>query len=432
MLAFAVALSLHRPMSMHAPRVLLRAAAHLGGPRVLALPLLRVLAIVLGALWIALTPPADPRRGAVATALLAFALYSAAVIAALWAWPPAVLRRSTVVLLGDIAFALVLIALSGGAGSTLFLALLLIAGLHSYYHGMRRGIAGGLVVATGYVFVSWPTLDGEIANVVVRLATLVGTVVGIGILADLEANERRKVTTLTASVNQAEKLAALGTLAAGIAHEINNPIGVITSRVELMRLDADAHHLPKEVRDDLDVVHRHARRVARITQGLLSFARKSSHKRTSVDLNQIVDETLVLLEHPLTRGGVTIATSRALVLPRITGDPNALQQVLVNLLTNARDAITGPGRIEVRTHVSPDGHEVRLSVHDTGPGIPPETLPRIFDPFFTTKAEGTGLGLAISYGIVRDHGGTIAVDSRRDHGTTFTVTLPVAHANERA
>jgi len=193
-----------------------------------------------------------------------------------------------------------------------------------------------------------------------------------------------------------------------------------------MRLDADAHHLPKEVRDDLDVVHRHARRVARITQGLLSFARKSPHKRSSVDLNQIVDDTLVLLEHPLTRGGVTIVTSRAPGLPRIAGDPNALQQVLVNLLTNARDAITGPGTIEVRTHASPGGHDVRLSVHDTGPGIPPDALPRIFDPFFTTKAEGTGLGLAISYGIVRDHGGTIDVDSRPGRGTRFTVTLPVS------
>ena len=416
---------------MHVPRLLQRAASHLGGPRVLALPLLRVLAIILGALWVALTPPADPRRGAVTATLLGFAVYSAAVIVALSAWPAAVVRRSTLVLLGDIAFALALIALSGGASSTLFLALLVIAGLQSYYHGLRRGVVVGVVVALGYLFVSWPTLDGETANVVVRLATLLGTVVGVGILADLEASERRKVTTLTASVTQAEKLAALGTLAAGIAHEINNPIGVITSRVELMRLDADAHHLPNEVRNDLDVVHRHARRVARITQGLLSFARKSPHARSPVDLNQIVDDTLVLLEHPLTRGGVTIVTTRAPGLPRLMGDANALQQVLVNLLTNARDAITGAGTIDVRTEASPDRREVRLSVHDTGRGIPREALPRVFDPFFTTKPEGTGLGLAISYGIVRDHGGTIDVDSRPDHGTTFTVTLPIANTNAR-
>jgi C4-dicarboxylate-specific signal transduction histidine kinase len=234
-------------------------------------------------------------------------------------------------------------------------------------------------------------------------------------------------------VNQAEKLAALGTLAAGIAHEINNPIGVITSRVELMRLDADVHQLPEEVRDDLAVVHRQAGRVARITQGLLSFARKSPREWTSIDLNRIVDDTLVLLEQPLTRNGVRIVASRTQGLPRIAGDRNALQQVLVNLLTNARDAIAGAGTIEVRTEASPDRRQVRLSVRDTGRGIPPETLSRIFEPFFTTKAEGTGLGLAISYGIVRDHHGTIDVDSRRDHGTTFTVTLPAAaRADEHA
>jgi two-component system NtrC family sensor kinase len=158
----------------------------------------------------------------------------------------------------------------------------------------------------------------------------------------------------------------------------------------------------------------------------------SPRERTSVDLNQIVDDTLALIEHPLTRDGLTIVTSRDRALPRIAGDPNALQQVLVNLLTNARDAISGAGTIEIRTEVLPGRHQVRLSVHDTGRGIPPEALPRIFDPFFTTKAEGTGLGLAISYGLVLDHGGTIDVDSREGYGTTFTVTLPVPSADQRA
>lgn len=428
-----MALSLHTLVTMHAPTILLRAAGHLGGPRVLALPLLRVLAIVLGVLWVLLTPAGDPRRGPVGITLVGFTVYSAVVIAALWARPASVVRRSSAVLLGDVAFALALIALSGGAGSTLFLALLVIAGLQAYYYGIRRGLATGVAVAMAYVVVCWPTLQGEVANVVVRLATLLGITAGVGILAEVEAGERRKVTALTASVNQAEKLAALGTLAAGIAHEINNPIGVITSRVELMRLDADAHQLPKQVRDDLDVVHRQAGRVARITQGLLSFARKSPRERRSVDLNQIIDDTLVLLEHPLTRAGVRILTARAQGLPRITGDRNALQQVLVNLLTNARDAIAGAGTIEVRTHASADQRQVQLSVRDTGRGIPPEALPRIFEPFFTTKADGTGLGLAISYGIVRDHHGAIEVDSRPDHGTTFTVTLPTtARADEDA
>jgi signal transduction histidine kinase len=414
---------------MQAPAVLQRAAQHLGGARVLALPLLRALAIVLGALWVALTSAEDPRRGAAAVVLLAFTVYSGVVIAALWTWTVPVLRWSFLVLLGDIGFALALIAVSGGARSTLFLALPVIAGLQSYYYGIARGVVVGIVAATGYLAVSWPAVHGEAANVVVQMATMFGAIIGIGLLADLEAAERRKVTALTASVIQADKLAALGTLAAGVAHELNNPIGVISSRVELMLLDADAHHLPKQVRDDLGVLQRHAQRVARIAQGLLTFARHSPRDRRHVDLNQLVEDTFVLLEKPLTRQGVTVRHVLEPGLPSVIGDPNALQQVLVNLLTNARDAIEGTGEVEVCTSVSANRSDVALIVRDTGRGIRPDVLPRIFDPFFTTKAEGTGLGLSISYGIVHDHQGTIDVQSRPGEGTTFALTFPAARAD---
>jgi signal transduction histidine kinase len=410
-----------------APAALLqRATRHLGGPRVLALPLLRALAIVLGALWVALTPADDPRRGAAAVVLLGFVAYSATVITALWMRTAAVLRWNLLVLLGDVAFALALIAVSGGAGSTLFLALLVIAGLQSYYYGIARGIAVGIAAAAGYVAVSWPTLHGEAGNVVLRLATMFGTILGIGVLADLEAAERQKVAMLTASVIQADKLAALGTLAAGVAHELNNPLGVISSRVELMLLDADVHHLPAQVRDDLVVLQRHARRVAQIAQGLLSFARQSPRDRRHVDLNELVEATLVLLEESLTREGITVRHVLEPDLPHVFGDANALQQVLVNLLTNARDAIEEVGDIEIRTTASADRSDVTLLVRDTGPGVRADVLPRIFDPFFTTKREGTGLGLSISYGIVRDHHGTIDVDSRPGGGTTFVLTFPAA------
>jgi signal transduction histidine kinase len=358
--------------------------------------------------------------------LLGFVVYSATVITALWMRTAAVLRWNLLVLLGDVAFALALIAVSGGAGSTLFLALLVIAGLQSYYYGIARGIAVGIAAAAGYVAVSWPTLHGEAGNVVLRMATMFGTIVGIGVLADLEAAERQKVTMLTASVIHADKLAALGTLAAGVAHELNNPLGVISSRFELMLLDADAHHLPAQVRDDLVVLQRHARRVAQIAQGLLSFARQSPRDRRQVNLNELVEETLVLLEEPLTREGIDVRPVLEPGLPHVFGDANALQQVLVNLLTNAREAIEGTGDIEIRTTASADRSDITLLVRDTGPGIRADVLPRIFDPFFTTKRDGTGLGLSISYGIVRDHHGTIDVDSRAGVGTTFVLTFPAA------
>lgn len=529
------------------PRFLERAARHLGGPRVLALPLLRVLAALLGAVWIALAPATEPGRVAAALAVGGFTVYSATVIGALWLWPAAVLRRNVFVLLADLAFALTIIGVTGGALSTFFLALLVIAGLQSYYYGIARGLAVGVVSAVLYVAVVWPTLaaGGEWANLVVRVAMLIGTALGLGILADLESAERLKVSALTSeaqtreqfftgvveslneglvaldaaggivtwnaamvrrkgipgaealgrdfialfggkesdawacslrrllafeiaefaldgvdletrrghvivnlrasrlrdggavllveditervglerSARQAEKLASLGTLAAGIAHELNNPIGVISSRVELMLLEAQSQGLSEDLREDLQVLHRHAQRVARIAAGLLSFARQAPRERTAVDINRVIEDTLLLVEKSITREGLVLRRALAPGLPPVWGDANALQQVLVNLLTNARDALDRTGEIAVTTSADPRGG-VRVVVRDTGRGIPPEALPRIFDPFFTTKADGTGLGLSISYGIVRDHQGTVDVQSRTGQGTTFTLTFP--------
>jgi PAS domain S-box-containing protein len=227
------------------------------------------------------------------------------------------------------------------------------------------------------------------------------------------------------AARQADKLAALGTLSAGIAHEINNPIGIISSRVEVMLLEADCGDLPAELRKDLDVILRHARRVATITQGLLSFARRSSGTREPVNLNRIAEEVLQLTQKDMSRAKVRVNMKLDEGLPDIVADANAIGQVLLNLLTNARRAIEEEGEITIETGYIPTTRSVRLVVRDTGSGIPPEILPKIFDPFFTTKPEGTGLGLSISHGIVHDHHGTVDVESQVGEGTTFTLTFPV-------
>ncbi|HUO63191.1 MAG TPA: PAS domain S-box protein [Terriglobales bacterium] len=228
------------------------------------------------------------------------------------------------------------------------------------------------------------------------------------------------------AARQTERLSALGRLSAGIAHEVNNPIGIISSRIEIMLLDAEAQPLPGTVTDDLKVLHRHAQRVARIAHGLLSFARESSVARGPVDLNQVVEETLLLMEKDLGKSGITIRRTLTPSLKPIHGDENALQQVVMNLLTNARDALGSGGEISLETSLVPGRPELaRLTVHDTGPGISPEVLSRIFDPFYTTKSEGTGLGLSISYGIVRDHKGTIDVESLPGQGATFVLSFPL-------
>ena len=243
---------------------------------------------------------------------------------------------------------------------------------------------------------------------------------GIDVTERLYAEAAREA--LAQAARRAEKLAALGTLAAGLAHELNNPLGIMSSRIELMLLEG-ADDLPEEVREDLQVIHRQTQRVARITHGLLSFARRSSGERAPVDLNHIVREVLLLVERQMQKAGVRVLVELAPDLPVILGDADTLQQVMLNLVTNARDALGEGGDIAIVTR-SPEPATVELIVADTGPGIAPEDLSRLFDPFFTTKPDGTGLGLSITHGIVTEHQGTIDVESSPGEGTRFILTFP--------
>jgi signal transduction histidine kinase len=240
-----------------------------------------------------------------------------------------------------------------------------------------------------------------------------------------EAQDRRQRRRLEQQTQRAEKLAALGTLAAGIAHELNNPIGIMASRIEVMLLESESASLPPQLRQDLEVLHRQALRAGRIAQGLLSFARQSTRERVPMDLNHVVEETLFLAEKGIGRAGIELRVALAPSLPAIVGDADGLGQVVLNLLTNARDAIEGQGAITVETRTCPDRPGiVELIVSDTGRGIALDAIPRIFDPFFTMKPKGTGLGLSISDGIVREHGGTIDVQSAVGRGTTFILSFP--------
>jgi PAS domain S-box-containing protein len=246
-----------------------------------------------------------------------------------------------------------------------------------------------------------------------------GRVIGASTIAR-DVTER---ATLERAARRAETLAALGTLSAGIAHEINNPIGILSSRLELML--EGRRSIPPELRDDLEMLRRNVERVGRITRSLLAAARQSPVEKRSVDLNTVVEESLVLVGKQLSKDRVQIVTALDPDLPRIRGEPHTLQQVLMNLLVNARDAMPDGGTVRIETSrvTGPDGG-VRLVVADNGPGIPADILPRITEPFYTTKSAGTGLGLPLSYNIVREHGGRVDVESVAGRGTTFTITLP--------
>jgi signal transduction histidine kinase len=200
-----------------------------------------------------------------------------------------------------------------------------------------------------------------------------------------------------------------------------------------MLLEAESEPLPPSLVEDLLTVHRHAERVARIARGLLSFSRQSSTEMTTVDLNQVVEDTVVLARGQIEKAGVAISMTLAPHLAPIRGNPSALSQVVLNLVTNAGDAMPGGGRMGIATvPARDDPASVELVVSDSGHGMDAETLTRIFDPFYTTKPTGTGLGLSITYGIVRDHGGTIAAESTPGAGTRFVVRLPVAPADPGA
>jgi PAS domain S-box-containing protein len=228
---------------------------------------------------------------------------------------------------------------------------------------------------------------------------------------------------------QTEKLAALGTLSAGIAHEMNNPLGIITSRIEVMLLDAEEQNVPAQVLEDLRVLHRATQRVARIATNLRSFARQTPREHTQMDLNGVVQETLLLMQKPLDVDGIRLVTSLDTTIPPIMGDAGTLQQVLLNLVTNAREAMGQGGEIRIETGPAAERPGwVRIAISDTGPGISPEELSKVFDPFYTTKRSGTGLGLSVSYGIIKDHHGTVDVQSVPGRGTTFVLTFPAAPA----
>jgi PAS domain S-box len=230
-------------------------------------------------------------------------------------------------------------------------------------------------------------------------------------------------------IMQSEKLAAIGQLAAGIMHEINNPLATIGACVAAIqgKLE-DGQGTGAAMGEYLDIIDREVERCSTIVDGLLDFSRPKGQRKAPLPLTPLVDETLFLLKHHQRFKRVTVARELAPGLPRVLGNKEQLIQALMALLLNAADAIDQSGRLTVRAAKGPRADEVMVAIEDTGVGIPREAQAKIFEPFYTTKqpGRGTGLGLSIVYGIVEDHRGRIEVDSTPGRGSTFRVYLPVA------
>jgi two-component system, NtrC family, sensor kinase len=270
------------------------------------------------------------------------------------------------------------------------------------------------------------TPAGEVRTVNVAIAPLVTRkfqVIGRLIIMD-DITER---VDLEAQLSQADKLSSIGLLAAGVAHEVNTPLAVISSYTQM---------LSKQLQGDpqksglLEKITRQTFRASEIVNNLLNFSRTSGSEIGDVDVNKVIADTLALLEHQFKVAKVEVENVLAPKLQPIQGNPGRLQQVFLNLFLNAKDAMPGGGKLRVATT---NGESVCVSVSDTGSGIAPEHIQRIYDPFFTTKtspregqARGTGLGLSVTYGIIQEHAGKIRVESNPGAGTTFTLDFPLS------
>ncbi len=241
---------------------------------------------------------------------------------------------------------------------------------------------------------------------------------------ELKARET-DLKSAQAALVQSEKMAAFGQLGAGIAHEVKNPLAGILgyAQLALRKVEQDSP-LAKQLR----IIEKETKRCKTIIENLMKFSRQEKTEKTPINLNDVLEDALAIVDHQLTINKVRIEKQIAAHLPLIGGNANQLQQVLMNLMINAQQAMPEGGTVSIET--AQDEDKVVLSVRDTGPGMPPEIQEKIFEPFFTTKpiGKGTGLGLSVSYGIVKDHYGEILLESEPGKGTTFTLSFPVMDA----
>lgn len=298
--------------------------------------------------------------------------------------------------------------------------------LGAIWFGVRGGLATALAISAltlpyALRFHDRHTLIGEYTEMVFYVAIGLMT----GVLIEREWRERERREALQRELARSERLSSLGQMAAGLAHEIRNPLGSIQGVAELLGDDAPEGSKKREL---FDVLRKESRRLGAVVDDFLGFARPRPLTLAPTDLAAVAERAVAQMQIEASLRDIRIETRVTPDLPRVRADAEQLHQVFLNLLLNAIAASPDRGRIEVTVARAPrDAHSLCATVRDWGAGIAPDVLPRVFDPFFTTRETGTGLGLSISHTIVSDHGGSIDIDSAPGHGSAVHVTLPLDH-----
>jgi PAS domain S-box-containing protein len=250
-------------------------------------------------------------------------------------------------------------------------------------------------------------------------------IASVGIFKDLRERLRieRELREMQQALLQSEKLAAMGKLTSQIAHELNNPIYGIMNTLELLKTEVPPESKRRRI---LELSLSETQRLAEMLRNMLSFSKPEEEKRRPVKINELVEGILLVMEKQMRESNIKVETYFDETLPEVLASTNQMRQVMLNLLKNAKEAMPKGGSLTVRT--SREDHKVVVAIQDTGVGIPEELRDKIFEAFFTTKqkVKGVGLGLSVCYGIIKDHGGEIRVESGVDKGTTFTILLPMS------
>ncbi len=273
------------------------------------------------------------------------------------------------------------------------------------------------------------TKDGKIVPISLNASIIYDKgreVATIGFFHDLreDLEIKRELEATQMQLLQAEKMASLGKLAAGVAHQLNNPLNGITL---FTRIVMEEHKLEKDVKKDLLRILKDAERCRDIVKELLEFARQTRQDIKPQNLNRAISRTLFLLESQAIFQNIEIEKVLSSALPKVPVDIQQIYHVFMNLVINAAEAMEGTGKLTVKTYLAASRKGVCIEISDTGPGVPQDVIPRIFDPFFTTKGDrrGTGLGLSVAYGIVENHHGNITVRNNPGGGAAFIVELPL-------